>query len=78
MMLESWLSTTIHHDPETSPWPPHDLRPLTPTLVLKREAPEMGSVWANRAQCWLKLGDHEKAAAKGSSGGTNGVGGLFG
>ena len=26
----------------------------------KREAPEMGSVWANRAQCWLKLGDHEK------------------
>ena len=20
----------------------------------------MGSVWANRAQCWLKLGDHEK------------------
>eukprot|EP00438_Fugacium_kawagutii_P002391 Skav201020 [mRNA] locus=scaffold991:538342:547904:+ [translate_table: standard] len=26
-------------------------------------APEMGSVWANRAQCWLKLGDHEKALA---------------
>ena len=27
------------------------------------KAPEMGSVWANRAQCWLKLGDHEKALA---------------
>jgi hypothetical protein len=23
--------------------------------------PAMGAVWANRAQCWLKLGDHEKA-----------------
>ena len=21
----------------------------------------MGAVWANRAQCWLKMGDHEKA-----------------
>ena len=27
------------------------------------QAPEMGSVWANRAQCWLKLGDHEKAGS---------------
>jgi len=25
--------------------------------------PTMGAVWANRAQCWLKLGDHEKALA---------------
>eukprot|EP00933_Yihiella_yeosuensis_P052164 TRINITY_DN5017_c0_g1_i1.p1 TRINITY_DN5017_c0_g1~~TRINITY_DN5017_c0_g1_i1.p1 ORF type:complete len:386 (+),score=105.76 TRINITY_DN5017_c0_g1_i1:40-1197(+) len=25
--------------------------------------PEQGAVWANRAQCWLKLGDHEKALA---------------
>eukprot|EP00913_Durusdinium_trenchii_P031663 g29651.t1 len=32
------------------------------TLALET-APEMGSVWANRAQCWLKLGDHEKALA---------------
>eukprot|EP00928_Gymnodinium_smaydae_P066558 TRINITY_DN49549_c0_g1_i1.p1 TRINITY_DN49549_c0_g1~~TRINITY_DN49549_c0_g1_i1.p1 ORF type:complete len:389 (+),score=91.09 TRINITY_DN49549_c0_g1_i1:70-1236(+) len=23
--------------------------------------PTMSSVWANRSQCWLKLGDHEKA-----------------
>ncbi|CAE7538356.1 Sgta, partial [Symbiodinium pilosum] len=26
-------------------------------------APELGAVWANRAQCWLKLGNHEKALA---------------
>ncbi|CAE7310245.1 HOP1, partial [Symbiodinium sp. CCMP2456] len=26
-------------------------------------APDMGAVWANRAQCWLKMGDHEKAFA---------------
>ncbi|CAJ1412370.1 unnamed protein product [Effrenium voratum] len=26
-------------------------------------APDTGSVWANRAQCWLKLGDHDKALA---------------
>jgi len=26
-------------------------------------APDMGAVWANRAQCWLKMGDHEKACA---------------
>jgi len=32
------------------------------TLALEM-APDMGSVWANRAQCWLKLGDHEKALA---------------
>lgn len=25
--------------------------------------PSQGAVWANRAQCWLKLGDHEKALA---------------
>lgn len=25
----------------------------------------MGSVWANRAQCWLKLGDHEKVLGGG-------------
>lgn len=32
------------------------------SLALEK-APEMASVWANRAQCWLKLGDHEKALA---------------
>ncbi|CAE7826166.1 HOP1 [Symbiodinium sp. CCMP2592] len=26
-------------------------------------APDLGAVWANRAQCWLKMGDHEKACA---------------
>jgi len=25
--------------------------------------PAVGAVWANRAQCWLKLGNHEKALA---------------
>jgi len=25
--------------------------------------PTMGAVWANRAQCWLKLGNREKALA---------------
>mmetsp|Transcript_39211 Transcript_39211/g.79187 ORF Transcript_39211/g.79187 Transcript_39211/m.79187 type:complete len:380 (+) Transcript_39211:90-1229(+) len=25
--------------------------------------PSIGAVWANRAQCWLKLGDHEKSLA---------------
>lgn len=25
--------------------------------------PEVATVWANRSQCWLKLGDHDKALA---------------
>ncbi|OLP78566.1 hypothetical protein AK812_SmicGene41248 [Symbiodinium microadriaticum] len=30
---------------------------------MEAKAPDMGTVWANRAQCWLKMGDHEKAFA---------------
>jgi len=30
------------------------------TLCLELD-PQQSAVWSNRAQCWLKLGDHEKA-----------------
>lgn len=32
------------------------------TLCLELD-PQQSAVWSNRAQCWLKLGDHEKALA---------------
>ena len=31
--------------------------------MLPRLAPESGASWANRSQCWLKMGDLEKALA---------------
>ena len=31
--------------------------------MLPRLAPDLGAAWANRAQCWLKMGDPAKALA---------------